>query len=202
MPFVWAAGAVWSLWEAYQLVLYLERKNLVYYVSDWDRFMQKMDEDPAFAQEMKEVLMYIGSSALGILVPYGIGKGYKISKAALKKQLDKVFRNKKGKQVTTDGVKDQVVRDVKVGKHKLGITKDNILKDPTGQNPDIDLSGMTKDQQKMAMNFLYKNVEKQPTASLFGKIRGLTKAVNTKAFKRKSARHGTNRTIDRIEPKI
>ena len=57
MPFVWAAGAVWSAWEAYQLYLYLERKNLVYYVSDWDRFMQKIDEDPAFAQEMKEVLI-------------------------------------------------------------------------------------------------------------------------------------------------
>ena len=202
MPFVWTAGAVWSAWEAYQLYLYLERKNLVYYVSDWDRFMQKIDEDPAFAQEMKEVLMYAGSSALGILVPYGIGKGYKITKGALTKQLNKVFRNKKGKQTTTDGVKDQVVRDVKVGKHKLEITKDNILKDPTGQNPDIDLSGMTKDQQKMAMNFLYKNVEKQPTASLWSKIKGLVSVAGTKSFKRKSARHGANRTIDKIEPKI
>ena len=202
MAFVWIAGAIWSAWEAYQLYLYLERKNLVYYVTDWDRFTQKIDEDPAFAREIKEVVMYAGSSALGIFVPYGIGKGYKIGKAALKKHLNKMFRNKKGKQVSTDGVKDQVVRDVKVGKHKLEITKNNILKDPTGQNPDIDLSGMTKDQQKMAMNFLYKNVQKQPTASLWSKIKGLTSAVNTKAFKRKSARHGANRTIDKIEPKI
>ena len=202
MPFVWAAGAIWSAWEAYQLYLYLERKNLVYYVSDWDRFMQKIDEDPAFAKEIKEVVMYMGSSALGIFVPYGIGKGLKIGKAALKKHLNKVFRNKKGKQVTTDGVKNQVVRDVKVGKHKLEITKDNILKDPTGQNPDFDLSGMTDKQREMAMNFLYKNVDKQPTASLFGKIKGLAKAVNTKAFKRQSSRHGANRTINKIEPKI
>ena len=60
-------------------------------VPDYELMAYNMQEIKRYILEMKEVIMYAGSSALGILVPYGIGKGYKITKGALTKQLNKVF---------------------------------------------------------------------------------------------------------------
>ena len=201
---MWLAGLAWGTYEIYQLYEKAERYGLMYTVETGD-FMRKWNENPMFRKEVTDLAAQLGWVFVGIFAPPIAGKGVGIGVKYTKKQVDKIKKfftgNKKGKKVSADELVQTMKTKINGVPRKLEI-HGTVIKDPTGKVPPLDIKGMSKDQQKMALNFLYQNTQKLPTETLFGKIKGFMAKSGNKGFKKKMARHGANRTINRIDPKI
>ena len=165
--------------------------------------------DPEVVNDIKEIGVLVGFAVIG-LIP-GLGWAGKTIMAARKAKNS----GKIGVEALTKNNSKNIVKDPKEAKAALKSVKKSLLSGKGGKfkisddgkflqsidgKHSVDIEGMSPQDIKWTLNLL-KDQGNSP--SMWSKLSQYASKMKTSiGFRRKSARHGKNRTLDKIEPKI